>query len=73
MLKKTVTNTITYTIDWIEIKQIIDSYIKRKYNVTFPNETQVRAISRTGAMVEPSEFRFKFKKQEKDDYELIKK
>ena len=72
MLKKEIKNTIIYTIDWIEIKQIIDSYIKRKYKVTFPKETQVRAISRTGAMVDPSEFRFKYIKKE-DDYELIKK
>lgn len=72
MIKKQVTNVITHTINWIEIQQVINSYIKRKYKVTFPKDTQIRVISRTNAMVEPYEIRFKHKIEEKDDYETIK-
>lgn len=72
MIKKQVTNVITHTIDWIEIKQVIESYIKRKYSVTFPKDTQVRVISRSNAMVEPYEIRFKHKVEEKDNYETVK-
>jgi hypothetical protein len=71
LIKKQVTNVITHTIDWIEIKQVIDSYIKRKYSVTFPEDTQVRVISRSNAMVEPYQIRFKHIIKEKDDYEII--
>lgn len=72
MIKKQVTNVITHTIDWIEIQQVINSYVKRKYNVTFPKDTQIRVISRSNAMVEPYEIRFKHTIKEKDDYETIK-
>lgn len=72
MIKKQVTNVITHTIDWIEIQQIINAYIKRKYDVTFPKDTQIRVISPTDAMVEPYELRFKHTIKEDDDYETIK-
>ena len=59
MLKQSVSRTVIHTLDWVEANEIIRNYIKRKYGVTFPKGTEVRAISKSNAMVEPIELRYK--------------